>query len=125
MGVIQLFRRHESGPVEEPPEPSSQDQEPRGLRALVILRAHDLPEARARALIELLSAGRCQRCRSVLAHLYDRVGSTLFVDDDPDALARMFEPCERDGETSRLLAACIVLGGRPRVVPAPVDGWES
>jgi hypothetical protein len=67
----------------------------------------------ARAIYD--SAARCPRCRRVLAHLFDRLGSTIFRDDDPRSLARAFDAADRDACTVRLLAACIVMYGRDRV----------
>lgn len=57
----------------------------------------------------------CSRCARVLSQLADRVGSTLFYDDDPRALAQLFDLADRDACTLRLLAACIVCHGRARV----------
>jgi hypothetical protein len=42
------------------------------------------------------------------------VGSTLFLDDDPESLANAFEAPDRDKFAARVLAACIVLLGRER-----------
>jgi len=70
----------------------------------------------ARAVLR--DATSCPRCSRALAHLYDRLGSTLFRDDDPHALIRAFHPEERNSCTLQVIAACIVLHGRDRVVPA-------
>lgn len=59
-----------------------------------------------------LEAQQCEHCRCVLAERFDRLGSTLFSDDDPRDLAACFDGA--DACTVRLLAACIVLFGRPR-----------
>jgi hypothetical protein len=64
------------------------------------------------ALAAYLDARRCARCRRILAESFERLGSTLFSDDDPRELARCFDGA--DACTVRLLAACIVLFGRPR-----------
>jgi hypothetical protein len=45
---------------------------------------------------------------------------TLF-DDDPDVLARAFEPSECDGEGTRVIAARIVLSGRERTSPSSMS----
>lgn len=86
------------------------------LKAVSLLGVERLAEARARAEHALKGARRCSCCRGVLAHVYDRLGSTLFLDDDPEQLARAFDDDERDAFTARVLAACIVLSGRERVV---------
>jgi hypothetical protein len=65
----------------------------------------------------LAEARPCRCCRSAVAHLFDRIGSTLFLDDDPVELAGRFDPDERDAFTPRVLAACILLRGRPRGAP--------
>jgi hypothetical protein len=88
------------------------------LKALEVLGVSSLGQARRRATQVLSDALRCPCCQGLLAHLFDRVGSTLFLDDDPSALACAFEPNERDDSAMRVLAACIVLSGRPRVAPA-------
>ena len=85
------------------------------LKAVRCLRARGLPDARREARHVLERARGCTCCASLLSHLYERVGSTLFLDDDPEALSRAFEDAERDSDSSRVLAACIVLSGRERV----------
>ncbi len=57
-------------------------------------------------------------CNNLLEHLFERMGSTFFLDDDPHALAESFEQSERDTLTARVLAACIVLNGRERIAPS-------
>jgi hypothetical protein len=59
-----------------------------------------------------LEGQRCRRCHRVLAERFERLGSTLFSDDDPRELASCFE--DADACTVRMLAACIVLYGRRR-----------
>jgi hypothetical protein len=88
------------------------------LKALEVLGVSSMAAARRRATDVLTTALRCPCCQGTLAHLFDRIGSTLFLDDDPAALASAFHPGERDESCARVLAACIVLSGRPRVVPA-------
>lgn len=88
------------------------------LKAVRLLDARGLADARHRAEHVLESARRCSCCSSLLAHLFDRLGSTLFLDDDPVALSRAFEEAERDSDSARVLAACIVLSGRERVAVA-------
>ena len=68
--------------------------------------------ARQLALGVYLEAQHCEHCRRILAERFDRLGSTLFSDDDPRDLAACFDGA--DACTIRLLAACIVLFGRPR-----------
>ena len=76
--------------------------------------AATLDEARPSARAVYANSIHCTRCRSVLNQRFARLGSTLFRDDDPRALARAFDSADRDGCTVRLLAACIVLFGRDR-----------
>jgi hypothetical protein len=85
------------------------------LKAVRLLGAEGLVEARRRAGHALEQAWRCDCCSSLLAHIFERVGSTLFLDDDPEQLAQAFEDRERDRFSARVLAACIVLAGRERV----------
>lgn len=85
------------------------------LKAVSLLGVERLAEARTRAEHALKDARRCSCCKGVLEHVYDRLGSTLFLDDDPEQLARAFDDDERDAFTARVLAACIVLSGRERV----------
>ena len=70
-----------------------------------------LPKARA----TYAKAACCLRCRQLLAHRFDRLGSTLFRDDNTRALLEAFDTADRDQCSERLLAACIVLFGRDRV----------
>lgn len=88
------------------------------LKAVRMLGAEGLVDARRRAGQALERAWRCDCCRSLLAHVFERVGSTLFLDDDPELLAQAFEDSERDRFSARVLAACIVMVGRERVAVA-------
>lgn len=85
-----------------------------------MLGARDLRDARRRAQAILRGRPPCRCCASPSAHVFDRVGSTLFLDDDPAKLAQAFDPDERDEDTVTILAAAIVTYGRPRVSP-----WED
>jgi hypothetical protein len=87
-------------------------------KALRLLGAERWGEARLRAVAALAAAFRCPCCSRLLSHLRERIGSTLFVDDDPESLAQAFMADERDHDSARVLAACIVLAGRERK-PAP------
>ncbi|MBU8900943.1 hypothetical protein DRW03_19610 [Corallococcus sp. H22C18031201] len=91
-------------------------QSPCALKAVRLLGAQELSTARRRASHALEGARQCACCRSLLDHLYDRVGSTLFLDDDPEVLAQAFDDGERDRFSPKVLAACIVLAGRERIV---------
>jgi hypothetical protein len=93
----------------EPDEPAVRPEVASGLR---YFEAATLDEARSLARAVYLDARHCARCRRVLEERFDRVGSTLFRDDDPHELACCFDAA--DGCTVRLLAACIVLFGRDR-----------
>ncbi|RKH27356.1 hypothetical protein D7Y13_24885 [Corallococcus praedator] len=88
------------------------------LKAVRMLGAEGLVDARRRAGQALERAWRCTCCRSLLAHVFERVGSTLFLDDDPEVLVQAFEDSERDRFSARVLAACIVMVGRERVAVA-------
>ena len=95
----------------EPNEsPSRRDVAP----ALTYFAAATFDEATRAARVVYLSARDCRRCQRVLAQRFDRLGSTLFRDDDPRKLAASFDRADRDACTVRLLAACIVLFGRDR-----------
>ncbi len=87
------------------------------LKTFYILEADCLSNARRLARRQLRRARRCARCRQLLARMFDQIGSTLFIDDDPEQLILAFDPAERDADTLRTLAACIVLTGRPRLQP--------
>ena len=89
--------------------------------ALAYLDAMTLEEALPQARTIYANAERCSVCRSLLAHRFERLGSTLFRDEDPRMLARAFSAADRDGCTLRLLAACIVLFGRERVAVSQVE----
>jgi hypothetical protein len=90
----------------EPDEPAPH---PSGLR---YFEAATFEEARSLALAAYLEARHCVHCCRVIEQRFDRLGSTLFRDDDPYELARCFDGA--DACTVRLLAACIVLFGRDR-----------
>jgi hypothetical protein len=94
---------------EEPP--------PQCQKALEALSASSLREARRRADRVLQNAKGCERCNSLLHHAFDCLGSTLFMDDDPHALKDAFPPTEWDRFSEQVLAALIVLNGRPRTLP--------
>jgi hypothetical protein len=85
------------------------------LKSLALLGSKSLADARRRASKVLSDALRCPQCQQLLGHLFDRIGSTLFLDDDPRALECAFDRSERDAFAPRVLAACIVLSGRPRI----------
>jgi hypothetical protein len=93
----------------------SRDEPP--LPCFKALSAASLTRARRRAGRVLENAKRCQRCRTLLAHVFDCVGSTLFLDDDPHALISSFKPTLCDQFSEQVLAALIVLQGRPRTRP--------
>ncbi len=82
--------------------------------ALRYFDAATFAEAAPAARALYASVESCPRCHNLLSHRFERLGSTLFRDDDPRVLARAFDPADRDGCTVRLLAACIVLFGRDR-----------
>jgi hypothetical protein len=86
-------------------------------KALRYFHAKTFREAAVAARAHLRNAENCPRCSHALANLHDRLGSTLFRDDDPRALIAAFDPEERNSCTLQILAACIVLNGRDRVVP--------
>ena len=88
------------------------------LKALHLLGSKSLTDARRRATKVLSDALRCPRCQKLLGHVFDQLGSTLFLDDDPKMLECAFDSSERDEFAPRVLAACIVLSGRPRVEAA-------
>jgi hypothetical protein len=100
----------------ELPKPSPDDEVP---RSFSYLDARSLLEARRRATLLLHRARPTDCCASPLAHVFHRLGSTLFFDDDPEQLARAFPAREREQFSPRLLAACIVLSGRERVSLCP------
>jgi hypothetical protein len=85
------------------------------LKAVQMLNATTLTNARRAARRELSAAKRCPRCASLLRHMFDRMGSDVFLEDDPNALAQAFESCDCDESTPRVLAAYVVLKGRHRV----------
>jgi hypothetical protein len=95
------------------PRPSARDA--LAQRALRFFDGAPFDEAKLHARRLVAAAERCARCTRVLHQLRDRLGSTLFFDDDPRQLIQAFDPEDRDGCTLRMLAACIVLYGRERV----------
>jgi hypothetical protein len=96
---------------------ASDEPPPRALKALDALSVASLPEARRRADQILTNAKRCPCCRTLLGHVFDCLGSTLFIDDDPHTLLSAFKPTECDQFSEKVLAALIVLNGRPRTRP--------
>jgi hypothetical protein len=107
----------ERSQADDPPPERTARASSTDFKALRVLHSKSLKEGRRRASRVLADAASCPCCRNLLVHIFDRVGSTLFFDDDPQVLADAFEPSERDGFASRVLAACIVLSGRPRIIP--------
>lgn len=73
-----------------------------------------LRTARRTAMRELAQARSCDCCDSLLHHLHQRIGSTLFFDDDPTRLWISFDVKDRERITVRVLAAYIALHGRDR-----------
>jgi hypothetical protein len=97
--------------------PRAEEPPPRCVKALNALHVASMSEARRRADRVLTKARRCPCCSSLLSHVFDRVGSTLFIDDDPRALKSAFTPTECDSFSEQVLAALIVLQGRQRTRP--------
>lgn len=89
----------------------------RHFKAFDLLSVATLSKARRRAEHVLAKAKECERCRTLLDHVFDCIGSTLFIDDDPHALLNAFKPAECDQFSEQVLAALIVLRGRPRILP--------
>ncbi len=87
------------------------------LKALDALDAQSPSEACTLAANELARARRCGCCLTPRIHLATYVGSTLFLDDDPAELQRAIPRAEQAVWTKRLVAACIILYGRPRLTP--------
>jgi hypothetical protein len=85
------------------------------LKSVRLLDASTLTDARCQAKRRLAAARRCPRCSSLLDHVFDRLGTDVFLEDDPDALAQAFESCDCDASTPLVLAAYVVLKGRHRV----------
>ena len=84
-------------------------------KAFKLLGAQDFDSAWRLAERELARARRCTCCVSLLAHVYDRIGSDLFLDDDPEQLVLAFNESERDQFSVFVIAACVVVSGRIRV----------
>jgi hypothetical protein len=107
---FRLFRRTRRSSEGSTPSPE------RGApRSFFYLNARSLSEARRRAARVVSRTRPSACCGSPLAHVFHRLGSTLFFDDDPEQLARAFPAPEREQFTPLFLAACIVLSGRERV----------
>jgi hypothetical protein len=90
--------------------------------------ASSLAAARQAARRELVRAGSCGCCDSLVAHVFQRLGSTLFLDEDPVKLTEMFPAGERVFITPRVIAACILLTGRERIELHPKEQsrtWPS
>jgi hypothetical protein len=107
LSILKLFRQR----------PVRDARTRRYLKAFDSLSVASLAEARRRAERVLAKAKRCQRCRTLLNHVFDCLGSTLFIDDDPHMLVSAFNPTECDQFSERVLAALIVLRGRTRTLP--------
>jgi len=90
--------------------------------ALGFLEAQSVAEASPEARMILSTAPLCPTCRRVLRQLYDRLGTTLYYDDNPATLLRSFDVVDRTDCALRLLAACIVEFGRPRISVAGAVG---
>ena|SRR5215813_4473235 len=71
-------------------------------------------EAQGPARAFLSSVQFCPHCSRAYDRLHERLGSTLFFDDDPLALIWAFEAEDRNPCTAQVIAACIVLHGRER-----------
>ena len=112
MQNIQSVAAH--SPYEYEHDSPARDDEPKALR---YFHAKSFWEAAGCARAQLRSAEICPRCSRALARVHDRIGSTLFRDDDPRALICAFDPEDRNSCTLQVLAACIVLNGRDRIVP--------
>ncbi len=84
-----------------------------------------LEEGRRAAWQELAAAARCGCCGSLVDHVFQRVGSTLFLDEDPLLLLEMFSEAERAFITPRVIAACILLTGRERVDVYPKEQSQN
>jgi hypothetical protein len=107
ISILELFRR---GPARDA-------LAPRYLKAFKSLSVRSLAEARRRAEQVLAKAKRCPRCRTLLNHVFDCLGSTLFIDDNPHVLIGAFKPTEREQFSEQVLAVLIVLRGRNRTFP--------
>ena len=98
--------------------PDAEPPEPKQPAAVHVLGASDLPRARDRAA-GARAASNCLSCSEMLKDVFERVGSTLFLDDSPGSSRRRFLRPSATSFTARVLAAYIVLFGRERV-PVPV-----
>ena len=93
------------------PQPPEQRDDPKAPRFFC---ASTFWEAQGPARAFLTSVQFCPRCSRAYDRLHERLGSTLFLDDDPLALIWAFEPEDRNPCTAQVVAACIVLHGRER-----------
>lgn len=84
-------------------------------RALRCFGGQPEPLARREAAALLRRPPACACCASILGHVQLRLGTTLYYDDDPAQLTQAFPPAERGAFNPRVLAACVLLTGRPRV----------
>jgi hypothetical protein len=109
---------------EDPHERRFSREVPEQPKAFSLLGARDFREAWQLAERELERARKCGCCATLLAHVYDRLGSDLFLDDDPGTLVRAFDASDRDPFSERVLAARIVTSGRMRVGFAAGE-WDS
>jgi len=100
------------------PQPQPCDPHPDQPKAPRFFCASTFWEAQGPARAFLSSIQFCSRCSRVYDRLHERLGSTLFLDDDPIALIWAFEPEDRNPCAAQVVAACIVLHGRERETPS-------
>src|SRR5262249_46731412 len=93
------------------PATATNPEEPKAPRFFC---ATSLWEAQGPARALLASIQYCPLCTRAYQRLHERLGSTLFRDDDPLALIWAFEPEDRNPCAVQVVAACIVLFGRDR-----------
>jgi hypothetical protein len=96
---------------ERPPAPPADEAQPKAVR---FFSASSMDEAQGAARAFLAGARYCPRCSRAHGRLPNRLGPTLFLDDDPLALIWAFDPEDRSACAAHVIAACIVLFGRPR-----------
>jgi hypothetical protein len=82
--------------------------------ALSYFNAGTFESAHAAAFRYLSATPHCCHCAAVLQERYDRVGDTLFRDDDPDELMTLFPREHRTCCAKKTLAASVVVFGRER-----------